>query len=128
VKRRNPILIVFAAAALALGLFAAQRPATAPAPGASAKTCNCPMMMSGGNMQQMQARMSQTNAQLDRDVAAMNKATGQAKVDAMAVVINDMAREHREMSRMMGGMGQNAGMRMGDCPMMSGSAPAKPVR
>jgi Spy/CpxP family protein refolding chaperone len=138
VTHRISILVVAAAVVVALGLFAAQQ-SGAPAQGSAAKPGGCPcgmmgggnMQMGGGNMQQMHSRMSAMNAQLDRDVAAMNKATGQAKVDAMAAVLNDMVQQHRQMGQNMmmgGGMGQAGAMRMGDCPMMSGSAPAKPAQ
>lgn len=48
------------------------------------------------NEEQMQA-MDQRQAKLDQLVAAMNAATGEAKVDAIAAVVNEMAAQHKMM-------------------------------
>ena len=66
--------------------------------------------MQPGNMQmgamhtQMMAEMKAMDASLDRKVAAMNAAKGGAKVDAMAVVINEMVSQHKQMMAKMMGM------------------------
>jgi len=46
--------------------------------------------------EQMQA-MDQRQAKLEQLVAAMNAATGEAKVDAIAAVVNEMAAQHKMM-------------------------------
>jgi hypothetical protein len=55
-----------------------------------------------------------SDAKLDELVRAMNAATGEAKIAAMAQVINELARQHQAMHQRMGMMHH---MTMG---MMSG--------
>jgi hypothetical protein len=50
---------------------------------------------------EMQAEMKSSDAELDKLLAAMNKATGKRKVEAMAAVINIMADQRKEMQRRM---------------------------
>jgi len=57
-------------------------------------------MMSAERQQmraQMQEQMRAHDAKLDELVAAMNQAEGQAKVDAIAAVINELVAQRRQM-------------------------------
>ncbi len=63
---------------------------------------------------QMMQEMKEHMARMDELMATMNQATGQAKVDAMAAVLNEMWSQHKEMMEHMGMMG-GQGM-MGDQP------------
>jgi hypothetical protein len=56
--------------------------------------------------QQMMAEMKAADAKLDELVRAMSAATGDAKVTAMAQVINELARQHQVMHQRMGMMDQ----------------------
>jgi type II secretory pathway component PulM len=56
--------------------------------------------------QQMMTEMKAADAKLDELVGAMNAATGDAKVTAMAQVINELARQHQVMHQRMGMMDQ----------------------
>jgi hypothetical protein len=56
--------------------------------------------------QQMMADMKAGDAKLDELVRAMNAATGEAKVTAMAQVINELAKQHQAMHQRMGMMDQ----------------------
>lgn len=87
----------------------------------------CKSMMA--KRDQMMAKMKSMDAALDQKVDAMNAATGSAKVDAMASVINELIAERKQMhqnmmstqSEMMQHMGSH--MTAGkdsimNCPMM----------
>jgi hypothetical protein len=80
------------------------------ASGAFAQESESKAGMQPGNMQmmamhnQMMAEMKAMDANLDRKVAAMNAAKGRDKVDAMAVVINEMVSQHKQMMAKMMGM------------------------
>ena len=99
----------------------------------------CAMMQKA--MDGMQAEMSAAHEKLDHLVHDMNTATGPAKVDAMAAVINEMAAQSEQMHRMhtdmmqkmmthmtehmMQGLGPQAAQKpemkeMVMCPMMKG--------
>ena len=96
----------------------------------------CKQMMAMHN--RMMADRKAMDEALDRKVAAMNSATGSAKVDAMAAVINEMVAQRKQMMSKMSGMQEqmmahmaehmaqsgNAAMRqsMAQCPMMKGMA------
>jgi len=96
----------------------------------------CQQMMAMHN--QMMADMKTMDTQLDQKVAAMNAAKGNAKIDAMAAVINEMVAQRKQMmakmssmqSQMMAHMGGhmvqsgNSAMRqsLAQCPMMQGTA------
>jgi hypothetical protein len=58
-------------------------------------------MMSQGQMMQhrqaMLAKLQQAQAKLDKKVEKMNQATGQAKINAMASVINELAQQREEL-------------------------------
>lgn len=90
---------------------------------------SCKAMMA--NRSQMMADMKAMDTALDQKVAAMNNATGSAKVDAMAGVINELVSQHKQMEQKM--MSMNGGMMemmggnqraMTDCPMMK-TTPAR---
>jgi hypothetical protein len=84
----------------------------------------------------MMADMKAMDAGLDQKVTAMNAAKGNAKVDAMAAVINEMATHRKQMmaktsnmrDQMMAHMGEHMaqpggtgmGQSMAQCPMMKG--------
>jgi hypothetical protein len=80
------------------------------ASGAFAQESESKAGMPPGNMQmmamhnQMMAEMKAMDASLDLKVAAMNAAKGRDKVNAMAVVINEMVSQHKQMMAKMMGM------------------------
>jgi hypothetical protein len=144
VKATSRILAGLALAAVVTtsGAFAQESQPKAGKPPAGAK-----MGMMSGSMgdqckqmmamhSQMMADMKAMNASLDRKVAAMNSAKGSAKVDAMAVVVNEMATQRTQMMAKMSGMqdkmmahmsehmaqsgGASMKQSMADCPMMKG--------
>jgi len=96
----------------------------------------CKQMMAMHN--QMMADMKAMDAKLDQKVAAMNASRGNAKIDAMAAVINEMVSQRKEMMAKMTGMqdrmmshmgehmaqsgGQAMRQPMAQCPMMQGAA------
>jgi YHS domain-containing protein len=67
--------------------------------------------------QKMMAEMSSMGQKLDSLVAQMNAAQGQAKVDAIAAVINEMNNDRKQMMEHMAGMMRSGGMMGG---MMGG--------
>ena len=88
--------IAFAAALMASGAFAQEGESKAGMPPGNMQ------MMAMHN--QMMAEMKAMDASLDLKVAAMNAAKGRDKVDAMAVVINEMVSQHKQMMAKMMGM------------------------
>jgi CII-binding regulator of phage lambda lysogenization HflD len=74
---------------------------------------------------QMMADMKAMDSSLDRKVAAMNAAKGNAKVDAMAAVINEMATQRTQMMSKMSGMQDQTMAHMGEHMAQSGSAAMK---
>jgi hypothetical protein len=56
--------------------------------------------------EKMMAEMKTSQARLDDLAKKMNSATGNAKVDAMAEVLNELVRQHRAMGEHMGSMHQ----------------------
>jgi len=71
-------------------------------------------MMMSLDMQQQMAVMDSMNARLDSLVLRMNRASGNAKVDAMAQVINEMVSQRKSMHDRMQRMMQSHGeMRRG---------------
>lgn len=62
--------------------------------------------------QQMMADMKAADATLDELVKAMNAATGEAKVSAMAQVVSELVRQQKTMHEHMGKMDQEMMMRM----------------
>jgi len=73
---------------------------------------------------QMMAEMKAMDSSLDQKVAAMNGAKGNAKVDAMAAVINEMATHRTQMTARMSGMQDHSMAHMGEHMAQSGSAAA----
>lgn len=73
-------------------------------------------------MAQMAKMRDSTDARLDSLVRAMNSATGNRKVQAMADVITELVAERKMMHQHMGEMMEHGGMRrhpgMGDSGMM----------
>jgi hypothetical protein len=98
---------------LGAGVLVASSQTTAPAqPGMAG-------MMQRHN--QMMAEMKASDAKLDELVRAMNAATGDAKITAMAQVITELARQQQTMHRRMGMMDQMTMGMMGG----KGAAPGK---
>ena len=138
-SRMVPVLAL-AAALTASGGLAQQSPPKAGKQAGSAQSGmmsgnmgdHCKQMMTMHN--QMMADMKAMDAGLDQKVTAMNAAKGNAKVDAMAAVINEMATQRKQMmaktasmrDQMMAHMGEHMAqsdgpaMRqsMAQCPMM----------
>ena len=54
--------------------------------------------------QQMMAEMQAASVKLEALVTTMNSATGAAKTDAVAAVVNELARQHIAMTTRMGAM------------------------
>ncbi|MDZ4797230.1 MAG: hypothetical protein SGI92_03635 [Bryobacteraceae bacterium] len=144
VKTTSRILpvLALAAALTASGVLAQQS-----TPKAGKKAAGGKSGMMSGNMgdhcrqmmamhSQMMADMKTMGASLDQKVTAMNAAKGNAKVDAMAVVINEMATQRTQTMAKMSGMQDqkmahmaqhmaqsgNPAMQesMAQCPMMKG--------
>lgn len=135
-------VLALAAALTASGALAQQsqpkarkQPASGHSGMMSGKTGDqCKQMMAMHS--QMMADMKAMDASLDQKVAAMNAAKGNAKVDAMAAVINEMATQRTQMMAKMSGMQDHmmahmaghvaqsgaTAMRqsMAQCPMMKG--------
>lgn len=134
VKTISRILAVlaFAAAVTATGVLAQQsEPKTGNQPG------NGQSGMTSGNMgdrckqmmtmhSQMMADMKAQDATLDQKVAAMNTAKGNAKVDAMAAVINEMASQRKQMMAKMSNMRDQMMAHMGEHMSQSGSTAMRP--
>ncbi len=108
-----------------------QHPAEPPQPQTSGMqgkmTTDCQAMMAA--RQKMMAHMKEMDAGLDTLVQTMNSATGQAKVDATAAVVNELVTQRKAMrdgmEKMQGGMMQHmmehmqAGAQgMMQCPMV----------
>lgn len=97
-------------------------------PGQGTMTTDCQAMMA--MHQKMMEHMKTMDANLDMLVQKMNSATGQAKVDATAAVVNELVTQRKSMrdgmEKMQGGMMQHmmehtqAGGTQGmmQCPMM----------
>ena len=98
----------FASFALVLG-------ATQPGLSAQAAPPRQPNMQDMMKMhEQMMGEMTAGDAKLDALVKEMNAAPGDAKVNAVAAVVNELVRQHRAMLGRMGEMHQHMmGMGMG---------------
>ena len=140
---KNTLLAFMLSAALGTAIVAQNQqdqPAATPGAGksmSSAMQPDCKNMMA--KRDQMMADMKAMDASLDRKVAAMNSATGTAKVDAMASVINEMVAQRKQMQQkrmtmqqqMMQHMASHmmAGKQsMTNCPMMNSTSQSKPDR
>jgi hypothetical protein len=93
---RIPAAVAFAATLMASSAFAQESESKAGMPPGNMQ------MMAMHN--QMMAEMKAMDASLDLKVATMNAAKGRDKVDAMAVVINEMVSQHKQMMAKMMGM------------------------
>lgn len=69
-----------------------------------------PTPMQHGPMMELSEHWKQMDARLDRLVEQMNRATGAAKVDAMAAVISELVSQREQMHRMLGQMRRDARM------------------
>ncbi|HSU30834.1 MAG TPA: hypothetical protein VLJ11_06335 [Bryobacteraceae bacterium] len=109
-RSRIPAVLALVVALIGSGALAQQSQSTAGAqPGGSQHG-----MMSGhmgrhsdqmtAMHNQMMADMKVMDAKLDQKVAAMNAAQGNAKIEAMAAVINEMVTQRKEMMTRMSGM------------------------
>jgi hypothetical protein len=111
------IFVAIAAGAVAFSLIAfaprgaaaQQTPPPAAQPGQATPPNMADMMK---RHQQMMAEMKAADAKLDQLVTQMNAATGDAKVAAMAQVVNELVRQQKamhehmaQMPMMMGGRG-----------------------
>jgi hypothetical protein len=140
-SRIVPVLAVAAALTASVGLAQQGQPKAEKQPASSQSGMmsgnmgdRCKQMMTMHS--QMMADMKAMDAGLDQKVAAMNAAKGNAKVDAMSAVINEMVVQRKQMmakmsstqGQMMAHMGEHmaqsdsTAMRqsMAQCPMMKG--------
>jgi len=104
-KMRYSVMAILGLA-LGAGRLAAQQPQQ-PAPGDSARR-----MTMRGDMQAHARMMDSTTAVLDSLVGRMNRETGNAKITAMAQVINTLVAERKAMRSYMRQMMQAHGGRM----------------
>lgn len=72
-----------------------------------------------GMHEQMTAEMKAMDARLDEKLTAMNAAKGDAKIDAMAAVITELASQRKAMQQMMAGHRGMRGHKMGQQGMKS---------
>ena len=70
--------------------------------------------------EQMMAEMKANGARLDALVKEMNAATGNARINAVTSVVNELVRQHQAMYDRMGQMHQQQMMMMGGAGMMRG--------
>jgi len=153
--RTRRIALAVAALFVGAGLLWAQNPSTPPSrghgegmhghmmsgstmgetPEGGATMADCQAMMA--KRQAMMDEMHAMDARLDELVAKMNAASGDAKLDATAAVVTELAAQRQQMRSMMQTMQPmmmrhmakhlQAGMQgsMGDCPMMGGAEAAE---
>ncbi len=76
--------------------------------------------------QKMDAEMKAQDAELDKLVAAMNSATGEKKVDAIAAVVNKLVEQRKAMHEKMGAMHENMQGGMMKHDMMKGKTESSP--
>ena len=137
---KKPTLPVLLAVLAAFPLLALAQSETPPhrhgaeaQPGEQPAKMDCEAMMA--RHREMQEQMAAKDAELDRLVAAMRSASGEAKAEATAAVVEELV-EHRKsmhammmqhhqgmMRQMMGHMGAGEGMGMTKCPMMQHMQP-----
>ena len=107
-------------------------PAQQPKEAQSAKP-DCKAMMT--KMQKHRDGMKQMDDKLKADLEAMKKASGEAKVEAMAEVVTTLAQQRIQMHERMMSMDEDSSRHtmghmqqgragMADCPMMSGRSPS----
>jgi hypothetical protein len=83
---------------------ASQNPASQPSVQATEQAQGMPGMMK--MHEQMMAEMKSADARLDALLKEMNAASGDAKVTAMAAVVNELVSQHKSMHGRMGEMHQ----------------------
>ena len=76
--------------------------------------------------QKMDAEMKAQNAELDKLVAAMNSATGEKKVDAIASVVNKLVEQRKAMHEKMAAMHKDMQGGMMKHDMMKGKTESSP--
>ncbi len=76
--------------------------------------------------QKMEAEMKAQDAELDKLVAAMNSATGEKKVDAIAAVVSKLVEQHKAMHEKMGAMHEKMQGGMMKHDMKKGNAGSSP--
>ncbi|KIH77478.1 hypothetical protein SAMN05660860_01870 [Geoalkalibacter ferrihydriticus] len=98
-------LVLLCASLFATSGFAAEKgyDATKKADKSAAMMEKCKEM--GEKHEAMQKKMAERDARLQERVEAMNAATGEEKVEAIAVVINELIEQRRAMHDMMTKMG-----------------------
>lgn len=90
-------------------------------------------MMKGDHAQmaemheKMDAEMKAQNAELDKLVAAMNSATGEKKVDAIAAVVSKLVEQRKAMHEKMGAMHKKMQGGMMKHDMMKGKPESSPA-
>jgi hypothetical protein len=114
------IVALSVASSVGLGLAqfttAAQNHASQPSVQAAEQAQGMPGMMR--MHEQMMAEMKVGDARLDALVKEMNAASGDAKVTAMAAVVNELVSQHKSMHGRMGEMGEMHQRMMGGRGMM----------
>ncbi|HKY61267.1 MAG TPA: hypothetical protein VJP59_09670 [Gemmatimonadota bacterium] len=75
--------------------------------------------------QEMMAHHEQMMARMDSLAVAMNESTGDAKVDAMAALLNEIVEQHRAMHEHMGEMMMHRMMGGGHGEKMKGTPPGE---
>ncbi|RPJ55369.1 MAG: hypothetical protein EHM23_26440 [Acidobacteria bacterium] len=120
--------VLLAMPVLAQGTQPAPRDKGQKAAGHGAMTASCEDMMK--QHQQMMSDMQQMNKQLQAKVSAMNSATGEQKVQAIADTVNELAKQHQgmfdrmqqmhsgTMTHMSEHMQSGGAQSMANCPMM----------
>lgn len=108
-KRRFVFAIAMVLLTMAFGLF--RFSAAAAQNGAPQQTAQAPEQPTGMPAmmrmhEQMMAEMKAADARLDALVTEMNAATGNAKVAAIASLVNELAAQHKAMHERMGRMHQ----------------------
>ena len=103
-KRYIPSTVLIALLVMSLSAVAwAQHDHTAAKNDAPPNAMADGSQMMGEHMQQMQSMMKKMDQQLDEKVKAMNQANGDAKIAAMADVINELVSQRKQMHKMMHG-------------------------
>jgi hypothetical protein len=77
--------------------------------------------------QKMAAEMKAQDAELDKLVAAMNSATGEKKVDAIAAIVSKLVEQRKAMHEKMGAMHEKMQGGMMKHDMMKGKPESSPA-
>ena len=97
------------------GLASATGPTASPAPPSPGAQMGMQMQDMSKMHEKMMAEMKAAQSRLDDLAAKMNAATGEAKIAAMAELLNELVRQHQAMGQRMGDMHQRM---MGQMKMM----------